>query len=449
MAIVLTISSLPSSYSAHRAPPISFQTRMIHRSSPESPLYNPNVTPANLSRTAAIAAKTRRTYIARHKAGQSADGGDWAHAHAYTSPMTPFGLYQGEYIIRYSIGSDPPTETYGVPDTGSDLIWLQCLPCHRCYTQNIKYFDPAKSSSYSLISCNDELCTTNPHEHCEPPDRYCHYNLTYADESMTSGNLATETITFGDETSPSHMAQLYDMVIGCGHYNIDNREGNKSAIGPPGVVGLSWSSSSLLGQLAFNRFSYCASANQDPNAGHSLLKIGIPGALITGKETQTPLYSAPSGSYLVNVTDLMVDEERLNIPPALFRMGPKGRPGTIIDTGTTFSEFVPGAFNALVEYINAVQALQLQFPIKDSDFDLCFADISFAPKVTIMFENLNFELSKENTWEQIEPRKYCLAILRGDRINIIGMSQQKNVNVGYDLKNKVVSFKDMACPLMK
>ncbi|OWM90558.1 hypothetical protein CDL15_Pgr014861 [Punica granatum] len=66
-----------------------------------------------------------------------------------------------------------------------------------------------------------------------------------------------------------------------------------------------------------------------------------------------------------------------------------------------------------------------------------------------MFENLTFELSKENTWEQIEPRKYCLAILRGDRINIIGMSQQKNVNVGYDLKNKVVSFKDMACPLLK
>ncbi|XP_031374217.1 aspartic proteinase CDR1-like [Punica granatum] len=448
MALVLTISSLPSSYSAHRAPPISFQTSMIHRSSPESPLYNPNATPANLSRMAAIAAKTRRTYIARHRAGQSADGGGWAHPDAYTSPMTPFGNI-GEYVIRYSIGSDPPTETYGMPDTGSDLIWLQCLPCHRCYTQSVKYFDPAKSSSYSLISCNDKICTRNPDAHCEPPDGYCHYNVTYLDESMTSGNLATETLTFADDTSPTQIAKLYNMVIGCGHYNIDNREDDKGAIGPPGVVGLSWRRSSLIGQLGFNRFSYCASPIRDRNKGHSLLKIGSSGALITGKETQTPLYSFRSGLYFLNVTDLMVDGERLNIPPAHFSRVPKGSRGTIIDTGTTFSEFVPGAFDALVEYINTVQALQQQFPIKDSDFDLCYGDIRFAPKVTIMFENLNFELSKENIWEQIEPRKYCLTILRGDRTNIIGMYQQRNVNVGYDLKNKVISFKDMACPLLK
>ncbi|OWM90553.1 hypothetical protein CDL15_Pgr014856 [Punica granatum] len=448
MALVLTISSLPSSYSAHRAPPISFQTIMIHRSSPESPLYNPNATPANLSRTAAIAAKTRGTYIARHKAGHSPDGGGLAHPDAYTSPMTPFGIYPGEYIIRYSIGSDPPMETYGIPDTGSGLIWLQCLPCHRCYTQNIKYFDPAKSSSYSLISCNDKICTGNPNAHCEPPDGYCHYNLTYLDQSMTSGNLATETLTFADDTGPTQIAKLYNMVIGCGHYNIDHRE-DKGAIGPPGVVGLGWKSSSLIGQLGFNRFSYCASPNGDLNKGHSLLKIGSSGALITGKETQTPLYSFQSGLYFVNVTDLMVDGERLNIPPDLFSRIYEQSLGTIIDTGSTFSMFVPGAFDALAEYINTVQALQEQFPIKDSVFDLCYADISFAPKVTIMFENLNFELSKENTWEQIEPRKYCLAILRGNRLNIIGMSQQKNVNVGYDLKNKVISFKDMACPLMK
>ncbi|PKI50372.1 hypothetical protein CRG98_029252 [Punica granatum] len=310
VACMGVIEGLPSSYSAHRAPPISFQTSMIHLSSPESQLYNPNATPANLSRMAAIAAKTRRTYIARHKAVQSADGGGWAHPDAYTSPMMPFGIQQGEYIIRYNIGSDPPTETYEIPDTGSNLIWPQCLPCHRCYTQNIKYFDPAKSSSYSLINCNDELYTTNPDGHCVPPDGYCHYNLRYKDESMTSGNLATETLTFADDTNPTQMAKLSNMVIGCGHYNIDRRE---------------------------------------------------------GKETQTPLYSAPSGFYFVNVTNLMVDKERLNIPPALFSMDPNGRHGTIIDTGTTFSKFVPGAFDALVEYINTVQALLLESPIKDSD----------------------------------------------------------------------------------
>ncbi|PKI50373.1 hypothetical protein CRG98_029253 [Punica granatum] len=235
MALVLTISIL---IPAHRAPPISFQTSMIHRSSPESPLYNPNATPSNLSRMAAIAAKTRRTYIARHKASHSADGGGLAHPDAYTSPMTPFGIYQGEYIIRYSIGSDPPTETYGIPDTGSNLLWLQCLPCRRCYTQNIKYFDPAKSSSDSLISCNDKIY-----------------------KSMTSGNLATETLTFADDTSPTQIVKLYVMVIGCGHYNIDNREGDKGAIGPPGVVGLSRSRSSLIGQLGFNRLLYAAASH--------------------------------------------------------------------------------------------------------------------------------------------------------------------------------------------
>ncbi|KAL6189165.1 hypothetical protein ACLB2K_040555 [Fragaria x ananassa] len=40
---------------------------------------------------------------------------------------------------------------YMVLDTGSDVVWLQCAPCKRCYSQTDPVFDPRKSSSFSSL----------------------------------------------------------------------------------------------------------------------------------------------------------------------------------------------------------------------------------------------------------------------------------------------------------
>ncbi|CDY25371.1 BnaA05g19130D [Brassica napus] len=58
----------------------------------------------------------------------------------------------GEYFVRIGVGS-PPRDQYMVIDSGSDMVWVQCQPCKLCYKQSDPVFDPAKSGSYTGVSC--------------------------------------------------------------------------------------------------------------------------------------------------------------------------------------------------------------------------------------------------------------------------------------------------------
>ena len=64
------------------------------------------------------------------------------------------GLSQGsgEYFTRLGVGT-PPKYLYMVLDTGSDVVWLQCKPCTKCYSQTDQIFDPSKSKSFAGIPC--------------------------------------------------------------------------------------------------------------------------------------------------------------------------------------------------------------------------------------------------------------------------------------------------------
>ncbi|KAL6202957.1 hypothetical protein ACLB2K_026661 [Fragaria x ananassa] len=71
------------------------------------------------------------------------------------------GLSQGngEYFTGIGIGvGSPPKYLYMVLDTGSDVVWLQCAPCKRCYSQTDPVFDPRISSSFSSLPCSSPLC---------------------------------------------------------------------------------------------------------------------------------------------------------------------------------------------------------------------------------------------------------------------------------------------------
>ncbi|KAL6193139.1 hypothetical protein ACLB2K_034223 [Fragaria x ananassa] len=71
------------------------------------------------------------------------------------------GLSQGngKYFTGIGIGvGSPPKYLYMVLDTGSDVVWLQCAPCKRCYSQTDPVFDPRKSSSFSSFPCSSPLC---------------------------------------------------------------------------------------------------------------------------------------------------------------------------------------------------------------------------------------------------------------------------------------------------
>lgn len=71
--------------------------------------------------------------------------------------VSGLSLGSGEYFVRISVGT-PPKSMYLVVDTGSDILWLQCAQCINCYHQSDAIFNPANSSTYSVVGCGSPLC---------------------------------------------------------------------------------------------------------------------------------------------------------------------------------------------------------------------------------------------------------------------------------------------------
>ncbi|CAI8589404.1 unnamed protein product [Vicia faba] len=62
--------------------------------------------------------------------------------------QAPIHAHIGQHLMEVHIGT-PPIKITGVADTGSDLIWTNCVPCDGCYKQINPLFDPQKSCSYN------------------------------------------------------------------------------------------------------------------------------------------------------------------------------------------------------------------------------------------------------------------------------------------------------------
>ncbi|PHT80922.1 hypothetical protein T459_13937 [Capsicum annuum] len=142
------------------------------------------------------------------------------------------GLAQGsgEYFTRIGIGT-PPKYLYLVLDTGSDILWIQCLP-----VKNVTdpVFDPNKSSSFATLSCDSTLCRQLDSPGCNNHNK-CLYQISYGDGSFTIGQFSTETLEF-------RKTSINSVAFGCGHDN----EGLST--GAAGLLGLGKGKLSFPGQ---------------------------------------------------------------------------------------------------------------------------------------------------------------------------------------------------------
>ncbi|GAB2215351.1 hypothetical protein Droror1_Dr00019734 [Drosera rotundifolia] len=102
-------------------------------------------------------------------------------------------------------------------DTGSDLIWTQCSPCIWCYNKPTPTFNPADSSSFSRLSCSNELCQVVPNSFCLFD---CFYSYSYADGGFTDGYLANETFTSG--VGSGNATSVPNIGFGCGFIDQGN-----------------------------------------------------------------------------------------------------------------------------------------------------------------------------------------------------------------------------------
>lgn len=368
-------------------------------------------------------------------------------------------LGAGEYFMDVFVGT-PPKHYYFILDTGSDLNWIQCVPCYDCFEQNGPHYDPKDSSSFKNISCHDPRChlvsSPDPPRPCQAENQTCPYFYWYGDSSNTTGDFALETFTvnLSTPTGKSEFRQVENVMFGCGHWN------RGLFHGAAGLLGLGrgpLSFSSQLQSLYGHSFSYClVDRNSDTNVSSKLIfgedkdLLNHPNlnftSLVSGKENPVDTF------YYLQIKSIIVGGEVLSIPDETWRLSPEGAGGTIIDSGTTLSYFAEPAYQIIKQaFMKKVKGYPLvkDFPILDPCYNVSGIEKMELPEFGIQFADggvWNFPV--ENYFIRLDPEDVvCLAILGTPRsaLSIIGNYQQQNFHILYDTKNSRLGYAPMRC----
>ncbi|XP_055830563.1 protein ASPARTIC PROTEASE IN GUARD CELL 1-like [Solanum dulcamara] len=339
----------------------------------------------------------------------------------------------GEYFARLGVG-EPAKEFYMAIDTGSDINWLQCEPCSECYQQTDPIFNPSDSSTYNPVSCDSPECSALDASSCYVDT--CMYQVSYGDGSYTEGELATETVSFGNSGSFSNV------VIGCGHDN----EGLFT--GSAGLLGLGGGSLSLPSQVKATSFSYCL-VDSDSDSS-STLEFNSAGP---NDSVFAPLLrnSKRDTFFYIGLEGISVGGEMLQVPASIFQVDDNGRGGIIVDSGTAVTRLQSRVYDALRDtFVKYAQNLPSsdRFELFDTCFDLSSMRRASVPTVAFHFSGgKTLPLHAQNTLVPIDSSgKYCLAFAPTDEsLSIIGNVQQQGTRVSYDLTNNLVGFSRDKC----
>ncbi|KAL6970786.1 Aspartic endopeptidase [Sarracenia purpurea var. burkii] len=425
--------------SAAKAHGHGFTAVLMHRVSPHSPFYNSSATERDRLRRAFQRSFSRATGFQRSSKSKSQDD--------IQSQLLPTNI---DYVMKLSIGT-PPLETLVIADTGSNLIWTQCLPCSNCYKQNFPIFDPAKSKTYRGLSCQSQQCRALGISTCTDQN-ICPYNINYEDKSFSVGGLGADTFTFGSSTL-GHAVSFPNILFGCGH----NNQGTFNAMAS-GIIGLGRGSPSLVNQLGYSRFSYCLSPSDSGSSMAGKINFGD-NAVVSGRGVvSTPLIKkgiANDPFYYLTLVSIAVGKKSLDYKQSVGIPIPTQSSGTesttiveegniIIDSGTTYTFLPADLYENLMSQLRQVIKGE---PINDPNgfFELCYGDTNInIPTLTFKFAGAELELPPTSTFVR-NGDLLCLAMVRARDLAFFGNFSQKNFLIGYDLEKEEVSFMPTDC----
>ncbi|XP_020683676.1 aspartic proteinase CDR1-like [Dendrobium catenatum] len=425
-----------------------FSVELIHRDSPKSPLYDPDSTHSSRIRAAAERSRSRAIYFrnAIHKARLSSSALPMDDANNFYSDITPSNF---EYLMSFYLGT-PAKKVLAIADTGSDLIWVQCVPCKECYNQSAPLFDPQSSSTYKTIPCNTDSCSLLPQSSCGSSS-HCDYQYGYGDKSIVEGYLSTEIIGF--DSNGGRPIQIPTILFGCTHQSNGTFDKNEA-----GLVGLGGGKLSLIRQLGStigNKFSYCL-PSLDKTSTTSQLNFGSNAVVSGDNAITTPLISrSPDTFYFLSLEHISVDGKTIIVgnpmPENGFSQG-----NTIIDSGTTLTLINDNTLQSVESSVRSSISLpQVNDPI--GVFNLCF-DVSKTgtsihfPEIIFQFSGgASVVLQPPNAFVETGQDILCLAMVSSgataDSINIFGNIAQQNFHIGYDLTNMQLTFAPTNCAI--
>lgn len=327
-----------------------------------------------------------------------------------------------------------------VLDTGSDIIWLQCKPCKKCYSQTDPVFDPVHSTTYKPIPCRSNLCNKLDSPGCNSRTNHCMYQVSYGDGSFTVGDFATESLTFRG-------VKIENVSVGCGHDN----EG--LFVGAAGLLGLGRGKLSFPTQTGYKfdrKFSYCL-VDRSASAKPSSMMFGR--TALARNAVYTPLLtnSKLETFYYLDLVGISVGGTRVpRITSALFKMDPTGNGGVIIDSGTSVTRLTRPAYIALRNAFR-VGASGLKLTDGFSLFDTCY-DLSGktevkVPTVVLHFRGADVSLPATNYLIPVDSSgTFCFAFAgTSSGLSIIGNIQQQGFRVVFDLGTNRVGFAPRGC----
>ncbi|KAK4344966.1 hypothetical protein RND71_035142 [Anisodus tanguticus] len=345
----------------------------------------------------------------------------------------------GEYFTRIGIGT-PPKYAYLILDTGSDIVWIQCSPCKKCYSQSDPVFDPTKSSSFAVLSCDSPICRRLNSPGCNNNNK-CLYQVSYGDGSFTVGEFATETLNFR-KTSVTNIA------FGCGHDN----EG--LFIGAAGLLGLGKGKLSFPGQAGTRfgqKFSYCLVDRLGSSSKPSYIVFGE--SAVTRNAIFTPLLTNPKLDtfYYVELTGISVGGTKVPAAtPELFKLNGNGNGGVIIDSGTSVTRLTRPAYIAVRDaFISGTRDLKRapDYSLFDTCFDLSGKTVVKVPTLVLHFAGADVALPASNYLIPVNGEgRFCFGFAgMNSGLSIIGNLQQQGFRVVFDLKGSRLGFAPRGC----
>ncbi|KAI3893893.1 hypothetical protein MKX03_025225 [Papaver bracteatum] len=161
-----------------------------------------------------------------------------------------------------------------------------------------------------------------------------------------------------------------------------------------------------------------------------------------------------TADYYVRLEGISAGKTRLNIPNGTFDISEEGDGGVIIDTGFGQTHLIQTAYDPLIAEMKKQIELERTLDPKENVFDFCYqtdtsqmtADIIGLPEITLHLSGLDFVLTRWNIWLDRGDGVVCLTLLPAkDDLTVIGAEHLQNVNVGYDLRKKVISLQNRDC----
>ncbi|KAH1195304.1 hypothetical protein AAZX31_19G173700 [Glycine max] len=370
----------------------------------------------------------------------------------------PYFVGYGLYFTKVKLGS-PAKEFYVQIDTGSDILWINCITCSNCPHSSglgieLDFFDTAGSSTAALVSCGDPICSyavQTATSECSSQANQCSYTFQYGDGSGTTGYYVSDTMYFDTVLlGQSVVANSSSTIIfGCSTYQSGDLTKTDKAV--DGIFGFGPGALSVISQLSSRGvtpkvFSHCLKGGE--NGG---------GVLVLGEILEPSIVYSPlvpsQPHYNLNLQSIAVNGQLLPIDSNVFAT--TNNQGTIVDSGTTLAYLVQEAYNPFVKAITAAVS-QFSKPIISKGNQCYLVSNSVGdifPQVSLNFMGgasmvLNPEHYLMHYGFLDGAAMWCIGFQKVEQgFTILGDLVLKDKIFVYDLANQRIGWADYDCSL--